>query len=386
MKHKAFKNKCISFLLVFTFIIGIFSNLASSFLVAKADNSLIPYEYTGTESAEFDSLDSDFDGNYTKLCTYQVWSICKSLGMNDKQACAILGCFYPEGQCHPEPIEAHDGYGSDNYADIEEYIETVSRPYWEDTTAITKETLQIYGYPHYDPDSVVDTMISTAKTNSMHGNASVSMVFRSNGDTLDATAYFHNGVGYCGMGLSQFTGDRGRSLLAFCAMNFCDWWVMENQFTWMLTPTDKGGDSCSALWTTYVEETADMSVEDCTQWWIENYVNSGMPDSDRTVRVNYANAFYEKLEGKKWDYVWGSRVVSGAGLTPSTMHTGIIDKGIIQTYANATLHYPSNNGFMVDFETQKDLVELNGKCKAAKRKVICVETGEVYESITAAAR
>lgn len=39
-----------------------------------------------------------------------------------------------------------------------------------------------------------------------------------------------------------------------------------------------------------------------------------------------------------------------------------------------------------DLETQKDLVELNGKCKAAKRKVICVETGEVYESITAAAR
>lgn len=361
MKHKAFKNKCISFLLVFTFIIGIFSNLASSFLVAKADNSLIPYEYTGTESAEFDSLDSDFDGNYTKLCTYQVWSICKSLGMTDNQACAILGCFYPEGQCHPEPIEAHYGYGSDNYADIEEYIETVSRPYWEDTTAITKETLQIYGYPNYDPDSTVDTMIATAKTNSMHGNASVSMIYGYDSDgsakTLNATAYFHNGVGYCGMGLSQFTGDRGRSLLAFCAMNFCDWWLMENQFTWMLTPTDKGGDSCSALWTTYVEETADMSVEDCTQWWIENYVNGNMGDSDRTVRVDYANAFYEKLEGKKWDSSWGSKVVSGAGLTPSTMHTGIIDKGIIQTYANATLHYPSNNGFMVDFETQKDLAE-----------------------------
>lgn len=37
-------------------------------------------------------------------------------------------------------------------------------------------------------------------------------------------------------------------------------------------------------------------------------------------------------------------------------------------------------------EKIKDLTSLNGKCKAAKKKVICVETGVIYESIASAAR
>ena len=37
------------------------------------------------------------------------------------------------------------------------------------------------------------------------------------------------------------------------------------------------------------------------------------------------------------------------------MHTGINDKGIIQSYASASLYYPQNSGFILDFQTQKDM-------------------------------
>ena len=40
----------------------------------------------------------------------------------------------------------------------------------------------------------------------------------------------------------------------------------------------------------------------------------------------------------------------------------------------------------VDLQTQENLRSLNGKCKASKRKILCVETGESYESITSAAK
>ena len=39
-----------------------------------------------------------------------------------------------------------------------------------------------------------------------------------------------------------------------------------------------------------------------------------------------------------------------------------------------------------DTATIEELKKLNGKCKAAKRKVLCIETGEIFDSITEAAK
>ena len=340
-------NKFIIILLLFSLVIGNMSNLASSLMVAQAESV---FNYTGTEDAE--NLE-DFDGDYSAMCLYKIWSMCKSLGMSDEQACAILGCFNHEGGGQPEPVETFYGYSTDDMDELADYIEDHCKPFQENSTEVTKQALRNYAKKYYN-SATLENYINSAQ----NGN-SVSLVYNSDGDTLNATAYFDNGVGFCGVGITGFTGSRCKGLLQFSEDNNCDWWVMETQLTYSIIDTEKGGDSCAAVWKNYITDTAGYSVDECVEYWVEYYVNGNMPSDMRAERKTSANNFYTQLRNKGWDEDYGAMIVSGAGLRPSSMHDGINDKGIIQSYANSVLYYPQNTGYLLDDAKTEELQQKN---------------------------
>ena len=338
-------NKFITILLLFSLVIGNMSNLASSLKVAHADSV---FDYTGTEDAE--TLE-DFNGDYSAMCLYKIWSTCKSLGMSDEQACGILGCFSHEGQ--PESVETFMGYATDDMDALADYIEEHCKPFQENSTEVTKEALRNYGSKYYD-SATLEKMITDGQN-----EIGSSMQFDDKGNTLNPANYFENGVGYCGVGITGFTASRCKLLLEFSEDNNCDWWVMETQLTFCLIPTEDGGDERAHVWKNYITDTAGYSVDECTEYWIEYFVNGGMSDNMRSARKTSANNFYTKLRNKGWDEDYGAMIVSGAGLRPSSMHDGINDKGIIQSYANSVLYYPQNTGYLLDDAKTEELQQKN---------------------------
>lgn len=314
------------------------------FIIVSFPKIVYADEYTikGTENAE--NL-SDFDNDYLAQRQYQMWSILKSMGMTDNQALGILGCFCCEGGGSSEAVEdCIPGYNSSDKAVVDQYIEDYCKPFAKDPTTLTKQILKNKGFPDNDIEQAqkASTMNATY-TPSVDCGVIISM-------------YFYNGVGAAGIGLSGFTGNRCASLLEFAKKNKCDWWKMENQFTWMITKPEDGGDPESGLFEQYMNDTKNLSIAECAHYWCTNYVKYE-PGSSK--RIDKANELSAKFLNKKWDSAYGSKIVSGAGLTASKMHTGIIDRKIIHSLIGNVLYYPQNKGYLVNKSGASNLEEIN---------------------------
>ena len=79
--------------------------------------------------------------------------------------------------------------------------------------------------------------------------------------------------------------------------------------------------------------------------------------------------------------------ISYCSISEAARQTGIKRENI-KTAING--HRLSAGGYhwalAKDLQKQQDLKKLNGKCKPVKAKIICIETGAEYESITVAAK
>ena len=338
-------KKYISRLLLLVISFTCIFNIVSSSNTVYAED-----KFKGTENAE--NL-SDFNNDYTLQCQYQIWSILKSMGMNDNQAMGILACFIHEGGCKPEAVETYYDYSSSDKTEVDKYVEEHSKPFAKDPTTATKEILRNYNVS----DDVID---QAQKASTM--NASVT------GNGLIVSAYFYNGVGAAGIGLAGFTGSRCASLLEFAKKNNCDWWKMENQFTWMITKSEDGGDSSSGLFEQYMNDTSNSSLSECVYYWATKYENSSMPSEFIRQRIMTANNISSTYKNLKWDSAYGSKIVSGAGLTASKMHTGIIDRKIIHSLIGNVLYYPQNKGYLVNKSGASNLEEIKKEVYKSRLK------------------
>jgi len=340
MREKT-KNRIVIFFLtlifIATYMLSPFSNMFGNITVVEASRNI-----KGTEDAE-DEDEFDTPGDQQ---LYKCWSVIKSLEIDgkkftDEQACGILGCWQAEsgGSFASWVVEGFLG-NFDTWDDVNKYIGETSSKFADDHDSMTVTCLK-NGY------GVADDGITT-------GRAGYTMPWPGHSKGLSGATYFpasRNHEGWCGIGLGQYTGERAALLVDFCTENKCDWWLIDNQLIYIFTDTADGGDYNANTWSTYMTDTASSDLDTCTQTFFLSYEMPGGKASDYadfiSTRQKYAQDLYDDLHGKPWDSSYGASILDGTGLKSSKMHTDIVDRSILFSYASAAIHYPLNSGYIL---------------------------------------
>jgi len=306
--------------------------LCSTGVMARAD---ICQNFTGRENAEErNNFSRAQDQNI-----YKIWSMLKSYGMNDTQACAFLAVMFCEANCNPNTIEGDYRIA----AKFNQKSRTSSFNEWwtEHRTEYTRKLLStIYGVSDSDLD----------KAQKGH---KYSKQYR-----VNCLAYFNKGKGACGIGLCQWTGPRTDGLLNFASKHNVKWYTMETQLTYIISDKKLGGDDYySGIISRYKKDCTNKSLQECVNWLVDKYEGCPGATTAKKIRGKKASQFYLIMHGKSWDRKYGDKIVSGAGLTPVAPESGIQDRSILREYASPGIYYPRNGGFLLN--TEDDLKKKN---------------------------
>ena len=319
--------------------------LIASFLVSLCTNVVFAVtcaDYTGHEDAEDSSqFNSEYDQN-----VYKIWSVCKSYGMSDNQACAVLANIAGEGSCRPWVVEGCSNVSLASecgYTPGGEYNEEIPQYFMEHRADYVSRMLKkVYNVP--------DDKITRAR----NGESGIVHPLPGSGKNMNVSAYFNHGEGSCGIGIVQWTCERCDSLMNFAEENSTAWWYMETQLTFIFI--EPGWET---VWNTYMQDYQNASVEDCVHYLVYNYEIPADKEGACNTRNTYANQFLEKLAGKGWDSRYGSNIISGAGLIPIKLHTGIYDVGMVESYATPAIYYPTSAGYLTI--NKKDELDANNQ-------------------------
>lgn len=344
-------KKITAIIALIAIIIPMFSVAVSSLPALTVVNAYDPStgDYSGREDAEDTS---DFNDNITAQNKYKMWSVCKSMGMTDNQAVAVIACSMAEsGGGRSEIIEAKTSLGTTK-AQSEAYIQQYSQYIDTDPdkrTQFTDEAVRAYG--------VSQSYIDRAHT----GERGLSPAIRIHGNntSLDLDAYYDsNGVGWLGCGIVGFTGDPLKRLFVWADLNNARWYDFEYQFAYFISSTPEGYKQGPSF-ENWVAESKDYDLNKCVETFFHAMINGNELPNFVSERQTIANYEYEHYAGKKWDSKYGKKVLGIAGLAAIDIGSGIKDKSIIYSYASAVAYYPRNTGFIFNYVANDDLKEKN---------------------------
>lgn len=272
-------------------------------------NAAICSDFSGSENAESrNQFNSALDQNI-----FKVWSVLKSLGMTDVQACSFLGVMYAEGNVTPYTVEGDyrcaKHYGMKRSPEFAEWFTENSKAY-------------------------VDYMVVK--------------VYNKKG--INLKAYYSGDKGACGIGICQWTGGRTWNLINYAKDHNVKWYTMETQLTYLLDKKTKDGAWADKIHK-YVDKYKTSSITDCVDYLVSKF--EGCPNATRAkkTRVNLANKFYLILHNKSWDAVYGNKIISGAGLKPVSDDDGIQDKVMFQDIMAPSMYFPKNKGFIISTDS-----------------------------------
>ena len=290
---------------------------------------------------------SDFSGDYTLQNEYKLWSVFKSLGMNDLQASAALACAKAESNYRAEIIEigisdgvtgSHAPYGNTEEA-RDKYLDDYSRNIEnaDYRTACTDDVMRLHGVSEED--------ISKAKQGL---TSSVPSVY---GYNLDVSQYYINGVGYLGCGLYQFTGDGLRKLFAWSKNQNARWFSVDIQIAFFISKDYK-----SVRLLDFIKTTTESDLDTCVEVFAKAMINGAMPSSQLSTRKTMATEIYERYKNKDWDYRYGERIITKSGISNNgqlglieddTDYDKIIDESLIYSKASNVIRYTTNKGYLL---------------------------------------
>ena len=353
------KKRIISILLLGVILLSVISPLFNLQICYAEVNE---YDIKGTEDA--DDI-NDFNDRLFAQNAYKIWSVLKTTGMTDEQACGILGVMRAESArgfapCVVESYGDYNIYSCNSEEDYNKYCEEISSKFETDHDALTVKCLK-------DGYSFTDGEIATLRS-----GGTVTKTRYYEGKLTDMTfypSYFVDGQGYCGIGIPQFTGGGAVALLNWCKEQNCNWYEMDNQLIYMFTvPQSEGGytgggmylyDKDKSVLEIYMEETKGLSLDDCAHWWARNF--EGRSDGADGDRLTYTHQIYDEFKGKKWDSRYGAKILDGTGLIGAKINNDIHDKGIVHDVASQVMIYPQNSGFILDADedTKKNMYNKN---------------------------
>lgn len=154
---------------------------------------------------------------------------------------------------------------------------------------------------------------------------------------------------YVGIGLCQWTADRGYKLVqSFCKDNHAEWWITETQLTFLITDeweTKLIKDFLSAT-------DASTSCEECARKWAQIFeICAGANGPEGNQRASLASQYSSKFP-ENWDKTYGDKICSGAGLTINHRRDGIYDRSMLHEFTAPALVYPWNAGILTSNNTE----------------------------------
>ena len=274
-----------------------------------SSNASVCPNFTGREDAE---SKSQFKNEYAQN-VFKVWSVLKSLGMTDVQACSFLGVMYAEGNVTSYTVEG-------DYACAKHYGMKRSEKFAEWFTDNSK--------------TYVDYMID----HHYHGKG------------INKNAYYYKGNGACGIGICQWTGGRTWNLINYAKDHSVKWYTMETQLTYLLDKTTNDKKWALTIHK-FVESHKNKSIKDCVNYLVSEFEGCPNATKAKKTRVRFANQFYVKLHNKPWDSVYGNKIISGAGLKPVSSSDGIKDVVMTKDNLSPAMYFPKNKGFIISTDS-----------------------------------
>lgn len=317
-------------LFIYLICIGIF--VLSSFLninVAYADAAVVSEGDTHIKGNEDATDPDDFDAIWEQNL-FKMWSILKSMGMTDEQACGVMGTMLAEsgGGLAAWLVEGQAPYTFYTQEEVDKYVEEVSSKYEDEHNRFFQE-------------------VSSSYANSGQG---INSYYYTDYDNVlgNQNDYFP------GIGIPQFTGSGACRLLKWAKENNVEWWDFDTQMTFFLVPFDQEGynhqakDRSKNAFENLMDDNPS-SVVDSVKWWA-TYVEGHSPDGSR---IPNGEELYKIFKGMNWDSEYGEMILSGAGMK-ARVNNDIIDVSALYDIASKVLIYPQNSGFLLDYIEDQD--------------------------------
>lgn len=329
----------------------------------------------------------DFDGNYLDQNKYKMYCVFRSMGCSKIEACAALGSAACEGSFHSEIIEYADKDSAGNetgghhhsevkgslgtYKNYEAYVDEWSQ--WvrdpEMRTKFTDDTMRAYGVhtSSKNTEELIEYMhLRGHSSDRMEGRSASYSVSTTRGFTLNMGFYYDEyGNGATGCGLYGFTGSALYRLFDWADEYEMDWYDIDAQLSYLVADYNiggYGGGGNAYPVNTYharCEASNATTIEECCEIWCKSI--GSLAEGWLEKRQEAAKEIYNQFPNDGWDDDYGKKILGIAGIEAIPNRDGIIDEGIIQHYATATLLYPQNSGFLVDRTNNADLKTANNE-------------------------
>ena len=390
------KNYLISYiLLIVTIIVSVFSTILN-FNKVLAYGECFAEKYTGHEDA---TNVKDFNNNYRHQNAFKMWSVYKSLGMTDEEACACLGVaacegsFYPElceyamGQPWEKGVNNSRGTGEHTHASANSRLNSNpaadSQEQFDNYVEVYCEPAAEQGGIEFSTDCVIDTLLSYGISITDIENARKPGVAGIAGayeawspelkETLDISFYFYldaelqrmgytKGVGFNSGGIYGFTGQFAYKLMKWAESRDEDYWNIDTQIAYFIAPGGSDGYFSDNRFYDYIEECKNCDVDECVTKFVEfisGDVESKMPESEITKRHGNAQAAYEIFKGLKFDKDYARDILGSVDVDPVYLGSGIIDYSILGTFLERVIKYPQNVGMILDNSINDDILANN---------------------------
>ena len=305
-------------------------------------------EFSGNENSK--SV-SDFNYNYKTQVEFKAYSVFMSMGMKKEQAVGILACIKKLSDFRSEIIsgKSYNGLdGSDGSEQLREnYIDKYSKFFLDAKTRT-----------EYTDDILKSKGVSDDDLKKIHTPGSQpSTVNCSNGNITVSNYYSNKGIGYPEAGLIKFDIKNLPRLFDFGNENKLYWYGEDLQLCYLITDKTLGGFSYKTLSIKdYISSTKKLGVKDCANTFYTKVLGR---TSSQDVK-DYAEELLGHFPKEGYDSNYGKKVLSITGeYEPVEWSDGIIDEGIIQHYANATVLYPQNCGYLLEITKNDQLNEHN---------------------------